>query len=210
MKKRTIKVIIPTLQWDWRTAKIKTDSWGITEVDPFPSYGHDPVLVKKVANQVSKLFPLPFPVHFYLPKFETLDRVNGWTEIRNKWTKKHQNPAPVEKAVIVLSGKRIPIHPAMTRYLVAHEYGHAVEEHLLRVLGKKDHEFRDEYVKLRGLKKQKYYGGGTWHVSSGEVFANDFRIIICGIEQEYWPHQGVPFPSPSKAPKAWKFWKKYL
>lgn len=41
-----------------------------------------------------------------------------------------------------------------------------------------------------------------------ELFANDFRIVVCGIEQEYWPHPG--FTHPLKLAKVRKWWAKHF
>ena len=43
------------------------------------------------------------------------------------------DPTPI--GLICLAGKRIPPHPAMTRYLMGHEYGHGVFYHLARLRG---------------------------------------------------------------------------
>ena len=109
---------------------------------------------------------------------------------------------PVRSAtgVIVISGKRIPIMPAMTRYLVSHEYGHLVETALVKA---KRLDI-NEYAKMRGCdsRNTEFYGGRTWHKAFGEIFANDFRIIVCDREPEFWPHP-VCHPSSDKALIEW-------
>src|SRR5205823_804865 len=106
---------------------------------------------------------------------------------------------------IYLSAKRIPIHPAMTRYLVAHEYGHVVEEWLNERLGNKLHDdtLIGFYRQLRSLDKPRAYGAGEWHRTPGEVFANDFRVLVCGVEPEFWPHPGIERPETSYTIRGW-------
>lgn len=82
--------------------------------------------------------------------------------------------------------------------LVAHEYGHVVEDFLNTAvrnnsLGSTATE--QEYAELRGLPLHiDAGGGGHWHDKPGEVMANDFRLLVCGVEPEYWPHPGIPRP----------------
>ncbi len=87
----------------------------------------------------------------------------------------------------------------MTRYLVAHEYGHHVEYQLSIARGARhahDPALMEEYAKLRGLPEQVHDGsGGRWHDSAHEVFACDFRVLVARVEMEFWPHPGVPGPA---------------
>lgn len=166
------------------------------EIDPFPAYPHDRVLVEALVAAVEGAYPIPErhrPI-WYLLSYDTLSYVNGWTDYGWDYDSK-EDPKPWT-SWIVLSGKRIPPHPAMTRYLVAHEYGHVVQRHLEALRGI-DHgvdTFIDEYRKRRGLRKAGRYGGGEWHRTPGEVFANDFRVLVAGVEADYWPHSGIPRP----------------
>ncbi len=107
----------------------------------------------------------------------------------------------------MLSAKRIPIHPAMVRYLVAHEYGHAAFHHVARLMGYLDGE-RDrleaKYIaEVRGadLSPPKY-SGGRWHRAFGEIIANDFRVAVMGREAEFWPHD-LPRPVVGDSVEAW-------
>lgn len=180
--------------------------WGKrrTFVDPFPCYGHDADLVDSTLIAVQQAFPLPpeVSVQFTILPFEELGRTNGWTQQDWEHLYDADNKPTGEKRYIptvVLSGKRIPPHPAMTRYLVPHEYGHIVAGWLAHKAGDKNADPRTvekDYAKLRGLKQDEehVYGGGSWHCDAGEVMANDFRILVCGLEPDYWPHPGVPRP----------------
>lgn len=173
-------------------------------VDPFPCYLHDHRLVKEVAEKVESLFPVSILPNYYLLPNEPLDRCNGFTSSDRAW--KADNSS-INEPFISLNGKRIPPHPAMTRYLVAHEYGHVVRYHIENDRGLKhsSNDLYDEYSKIRNIKnKPSNYGGLTWHITTGEIFANDFRILICGIEPEFWPH---PEPYPTEIPSIQEFWK---
>jgi hypothetical protein len=163
-------------------------------VDPFPAYPHDHKLVKETAEYCESVFPIPFPPTYYVLSFDTPAHTNGWAEQTNADWDDEKREYKSREGWIVLCGKRIPPHPAVTRYLVAHEYGHHVEYCLkhMRGLNEGSAEIRNEYAKLRGVKKTVPYGGGNWHASAGELFANDFRIKIMDIEFEYWPHPGFP------------------
>jgi hypothetical protein len=153
---------------------------------------------------------------------EGLDRVNGHCaedhvytrEDGSKWedsatcpcgcgeTTKHAGQAHS----IVLFGKRTAIHPAYTRYLVAHEYGHAAASRVRRALGWAAHDdskYEAAYMKLRGSSESDVrYGGKRWHMHPAEVMANDFRILVMQREAEFWPHE-IPPPAPDSAVAAW-------
>lgn len=166
------------------------------QVDPFPAYGHDPDLVRDVLDQVEALWPLPErhrPDLFILP-YESTSRTNGWTSYDYDYDAEVEEGGERPwKSWIALSAKRIPPHPAMTRYLVAHEYGHVVHRQIKALRGVKEHLELEDYAEIRGMSTKKY-GGGTWHSSLIEVFANDFRLCITGIEGEFWPHPGIDRP----------------
>ncbi len=173
------------------------------KADPFPCYPHDAATVRQLAERVERIFPIGRDVNIYVPEFEAAERTNGCCAVGYIWN--GQDKPRGWNASIVLSGKRIPIHPAMTRYLVAHEYGHAAERWIEELHGMEDGAMRAEYTKLRGAGTAKEYGGRTWHASIGEVFANDFRILLCETEEEFWPHPD--FPRPETQPHVRKWWE---
>jgi hypothetical protein len=206
------------LRWSFQgeapTFYVPSASYGRHEkVDPFPAYANDMALVRAEAERVAALFPLPATVTFVTLDREFVERTNGFTipDTDHDSTEKPK----AWSATIVLSGKRIPIHPAMTRYLVAHEYGHAVAEHLERTHGvptdKPNRDYDEErlyqeYRALRGMDADpKSYGGG-WHATVSELFANDFRILVAKSEIEFWPHPG--FLRPEELVKVVEFWKR--
>lgn len=195
---------------------IPSDGYGYgrsVKVDPFPAYAHDAELVRAEAERVAQSFPLKAMVRFVTLDREFLERTNGWTNIEADYDSS-ERPRPWS-ATIVLSGKRIPIHPAMTRYLVSHEYGHAVAGHLQRTHGTPsenpnreydENKLYEEYRALRGMPADpKSYGGG-WHATTSELFANDFRILVAKSELEFWPHPG--FLRPEELTKVVEFWKR--
>lgn len=175
------------------------------KVDPTPAYGHDLAVVESAIELVERAWPLPeaFGPDWIVLPVDTPARTNGWTSRHFDYTWKNpdgvdQSQAPW-RAYIALAGKLIPPHPAVTRYLVAHEYGHVVRHWLDRVFGYREEsdQLYREYAKLRGLPRRgRAYGAGAWHAAVSEIFANDFRIVVTGVELEYWPHPGVPRPTP--------------
>jgi hypothetical protein len=175
------------------------------KVDPFPCYPHDIALVTSEAERTASLFPVPFPVSVYVSAFEMEGRTNAhaFTEYDYDYDAKTADgeyPVKSGYGTIVISGKRIPIMPSMTRYLVSHEYGHLVEE----ALKKAKRLDVNEYAQMRGCEPRnaEFYGGRTWHKAFGEIFANDFRIIVCNREPEFWPHP-VAHPNSDKALIEW-------
>jgi hypothetical protein len=179
----------------------------------FPCYIHDPLMVQGLAKQVEDLFPVEVFPNWYLISHEAEGRTNGYATKETLWNWDKENDTHKAKGFepyIVLSGKRIPLHPAMTRYLVAHEYGHIAQYQLEAWQGIEEsysfEKFEAPYAELRGIEPQKGYGGGRWHTNTGEVIANDFRILVAGCEAEFWPHPGVAHPY--DVPQIQKFWEK--
>ena len=138
--------------------------------------------------------------------FEEVSRTNGFTAAQDRYDEELGKQVP-DGHFIVLAAKRIPPHPAMTRYLVAHEYGHAVEDWIWQRRGDTDHgsALKAEYSRMRRLPEVANYGGGTWHRSPNEVMACDFRLTIAGVESEFWPHPGIS--RPGKAVRRW--WERH-
>lgn len=174
------------------------------QIDPFPCYPHDIHLIEETAKKVEAAFPLTVLPNYYVLHYEEIGRTNGHTSRHSIWIDGQDEPD--YEPYIVLSGKRIPPHPAMTRYLVAHEYGHVVRWHVEKEKGYKasSQDLYKEYCKLRDMEYNDGYGGKKWHSAPGEVFANDFRILICETELEFWPHDE---PYPTDVPAIKEFWQ---
>ena len=191
----------------WTTKPALKGNWGHrSEVDATPAYPHDLDLVKAEAERVDAAFPIGVPVTVHISLWEDLGRTNGWAY--QDWAYRGDDERTFEVA-IALGAKRIPIHPAMTRYLVAHEYGHAVDYWLCHVREVQPNGLDEEYRKLRGLPKSSgRYGPGRWHANVGELIANDFRILVAKREPEFWPHPGIARPEALPAVRAW--WRKAL
>lgn len=181
------------------------------DVDPFPCYAHDKDDVVKIVNDIESKFPIKFKPKYFILHHEILCRVNGMSYQEYDYSKKE---APYNYTpFIIISGKRVPIHPAITRYLIPHEYGHAVEDWILHTEDITEGtqgaiDFKKEYAKMRKVKYSSAYGGNNWDTNIGEVFANDFRILVGGYEPEFWQHKSVQHPNESKDAKIW--WKKAI
>jgi hypothetical protein len=173
--------------------------------DQFPCYTHDHELVERIVKKCEKRFPVKFKPTYYIVPFECNSRTNGVYYSNEQWKEEGRNgEARVMAPYIVLWGKRIPIMPAMTRYLVSHEISHGVEANIAYKKGYKQvQEFTKEYMKVRGLEYSSGYGGKKWHTNSREIVANDIRILVFGEEKEFWPH---PCTHPEQLPHLSDFW----
>lgn len=191
-------------RWQFRDSLLTwcpVNRYGFTSTfDPFPAYAHDRRAAELAAAYVTgRCVPL-WDVDLYLADREEVSRSNGHSNIHEghyeggEWVK-HRS------GMIMLGGKRIPPHPAMTRHLVGHEYGHNVAYMLnslrddVKHLGSTEGLERD-YAKVRGLPEASVHHGegGSWHDSACEIMACDFRILLLGVETEFWPHPGIPRP----------------
>jgi hypothetical protein len=186
------------LNWDWEGSpayKLRTpgSDWSHSvRVDPFPCYAHNWELVYRTAKLVELEFPIGFKPHYFLLSHEALARTNGEATRNNIYGTGSIHPMPYVP-VIVLSGKRTPLHPAMTRYLVAHEYGHCVDNWINFCLGKDFDCLDQDYASMRQIQHNQDYGGQKWHTNIGEII--DFRVTVCRTEIEFWPHD-VPMNTP--------------
>lgn len=178
----------------WRHPKHKYHLCAV--FDPFPAYAHTQIYALDAASDVQAACPPLWDVEIYLADREEDARTNGHSNIYES----HRDDDEPNLGFVLLSGKRIPPHPAMTKYLVAHEYGHHVEWMITHLRGGKhvrDESWLEDYAKMRGLDTGvvMHHGeGGTWHDSIHEIFACDFRIMVPRIEENYWPHPGIPHP----------------
>lgn len=195
--------------WPFRgQPQVRAGGYAI-HVDPFPGYSHDPEIVARALADVERAFPLAYPPTVYLLDREPVERTNGWAEPDTTWDPDAGDSGEWTHTTgrIVLAGKRIPPHPAVTRYLVAHEYGHHVEwEIAWRRTGSADDRdaIKAEYRELRGLEEQNDHAtGGTWHKSVVDVIADDFRLLVAEVEVEHWPHPGVARPEDVPEVLAW-------
>lgn len=176
------------------------------KVDPFPCYTHDSVLVDAIASRCEQVFPTQYPPFYYICNYECEGRTNGSAHHDSVYD--HESGKTTEwETHIYLWGKRIPPHPAMTKYLVSHEYGHLVQHQIERNRGLDCHNdsLRHEYMKLRPGSNWGY-GAKRWHSNVGELIANDFRICVMEMESGFWPHNG--FPHPLEVVEIQDFWEK--
>ncbi len=204
--------------WDFHTS---APTWrhptyaGSATFDPFPAYPHDIDTAATTALAVQERVPPLWNVELFIADREEVGRSNGFSSVHQqghhdedgKWTRDD----PV--GIIMLSGKRIMPHPAMTRYLVGHEYGHHVEWMLNHARGSRhlqDNAVVRDYAQMRGLPPEAVHhgSGGRWHDSVDEIFACDFRLVVCALESEFWPHPDVPRPEDVPGLRDW--WEKAL
>jgi hypothetical protein len=178
-----------------------------SKIDPFPAYAHDPARVDFHLSEVQASFPVGIPPHCFLLSHEEMGRTNGYADVAHDYDQKTGKSVP--KPFIVLCAKRIPIMPAMTRYLVAHEYGHVVEYWIRRMEGgdkgpleRTESPMLQEYARMRDMPMQMIGRGGDWHSALTEVFANDFRILVANAEVEFWPHE-VEHPHQVSCLRGW-------
>jgi hypothetical protein len=181
------------------------------KVNPYPCYAHDVERVEVELARLQTIAPLPFPLLIAILSHEFTGGTNGFYREQPKF-KESGGGYDYHIGQICLCGKVIPIMPAMTRYLVSHEYGHGVEDQLQRMYVKserltseKDGALRAYYTEHVRPECVANYGPGKWHSNVGELFANDFRILVSSREAEFWPHPG--FSHPTETPAAIEFWK---
>ncbi len=199
------------MKWDWDgsypsyyTKTPNSRHGGIyLKFDPFPCYNHNIELIKSELSRVEKIFPIQFETHCFIFKFECQSRTNGQA-YTNTIDYKSDDKKETWDGVIDLYGKRIPIHPAMSRYLCSHEYSHIIDNWICRERGLEYNGLDEEYAKLRNIECNAKYGGRNWDSNIGEVIANDIRICIFDSEIEFWPHR---CEHPLKNQKVIDFWK---
>jgi len=210
--------IMSSSRWEFRdtgpTWQHPVYGGGRAKWDPFPCYRHEMDAAIAAAEHVARVCPPPWPVTIYLADLEETSRTNAYSYLHE--TGHYEDGTWVDdepSGLIMLAGKRIPPHPAVTAYLIGHEYGHQAEwminfaagrERLHSPLAARD------YIKVRGLPDEAdHHGsGGAWHDSVHEILACDFRILACGLEPGYWPHPGVPRPEDIPGLPAW--WEETL
>jgi hypothetical protein len=203
---RVIQITDDQIQWDFdgnpkAILKTANSQWvSYVTVDPFPCYSHDIELVRRCAEEAEERFRIGFKTFWFTLPMEASGRTNGAATDN---TIKYKGDEKSWDGVIYLSGKRIPLHPGMTRYLCFHEYGHIVDNWICYKRKLEHSGFDNEYAQMRGIENFKGYGGRRWHKNVGEVIANDFRIAVCGIEPEFWPHPGIEHPNNVPAVHDW-------
>lgn len=187
------------IRWDWERGPFYAVHRMAANIplDPTPGYAHDAEIVRDTLARVDKAWPHEGNVTYHLASLEATCRTNAQTT--TQWAKGGGTAAHH----VFMSGKRIPPHPAMTRYLVAHEYGHCVEDWIAKRRGTSDDDVIREYAKVRGLRGDLRGTPGRWHSATAEVFACDFRYLVADVATDYWPHPGIPRPERCRAAVRW-------
>jgi hypothetical protein len=186
------------LQWAFRDGNPRYSyserGGGSCEVDPMPCYAHDATIAVPAISTIELIWKPETPVVWHLAAFEDTGRTNAFAQKLEDYYEEYGDGRKWTSHIF-LSGKRTPINPAVTEYVVAHEYGHHVDYWIanrsypdIERDYERDTEFQKAYAVLRGCDYSKKYGAGNWHNSIGEIIANDFRILIAGVQTNYWPH----------------------
>lgn len=107
----------------------KNSSGRHVPVDPFPCAKHDKKLLRKFAENIEDKFPIGALVHYHILPHETTGRSNAWASYSTFYSHDEKNLREkyLMEGIVLFSGKRTICHPLMTKYLVAHEYGHIVD-----------------------------------------------------------------------------------
>jgi hypothetical protein len=190
--------------WSFRDSTLRYNYPGYGHLgtfDPFPAYAHNLAEADRAARHVAECCPPLWDVHILAADREETGRTNGYSLVHAR--QHYADGAWVQDeplGLVVMAGKRIPPHPAMTRYLVAHEYGHHVCWMIGHARGAshlQDESWLEDFAAARGLPGDlvRHGSGGTWHRALAEIFACDFRIAVCHIEDGYWPHPGIAHPT---------------
>jgi hypothetical protein len=151
--------VAETGQWEFRESALRwypPQRYALgSKFDPMPCYPHDFTVAERAAAHVQECCPPLWDVDCWIADREEIARTNGHSALDDghyedgEWVKER-------RGFILLSGKRVQPHPAMTRYLIAHEYGHNVAYMInsLRDEGKhaaSTEPLEREYAKVRGL-----------------------------------------------------------
>lgn len=175
------------------------------QLDPFPCYSHQKELLLKEIEYVENKVPLPYKPEWMILPFESFCRTNGQATDNKKWL---EDGKTLPRPYITIFGKRIPIMPAMTRYLICHEYCHVIHMNLAHIFNMDYNEFGTMYAqKVRKMDSFEKYGALRWHNNEREILANDLRILIFDRENEFWPHD---VQHPSKRPDIKEWWEETL
>jgi hypothetical protein len=176
-------------------------------VDPRPCYTHDIDRVERELIRCEDHYPL-LDIHnaeLHVISHEFIDRNNGfttseevhyrdnerWAEPFKRWDGEEATRGGLAHT-IVICGKRIPPMPGHTRYIISHEYGHALFHTKTRLMGyplSEEDKFKKRYMAARG--QPDFVEGKRWHQAIGEIAANDFRFVV-NSETEFWPHEVPP------------------
>jgi len=199
------------LFWDYRSGVPyhAYAGWsGKAELDPIPSYSHKREHAQPILDICVEKFPPLNPLTLWLANKDELGRTNGFSQRCWDYRNQREDGSYPRTSHIYLCAKRIPLHPAMTRYLVAHEYGHHIQWWAEIIRGMDEQPFEDAYSELRTGTHNGHGSPGRWHNSAAEVFACDFRILVAGVETEFWPHDTIPYPT--EVPAVVEWWAKLV
>lgn len=188
------------------------------KVDPFPCGKHNVEIAKPLIERIESIFPTKAILKWVFIPCETAGRTNAWASYTGLWKEELKKEHKIE-CIITLSGKRPIVHPHMTKYLVAHEYGHIVDYWISACMKEEKGEncndenlFRKLYSEVRGVPdNDSDYGGGRWVNNIKEIIADDFRIVLGQTDTDFYLHNSCEHPM--MCPNIIEFWhemrKKY-
>jgi hypothetical protein len=198
----TIKTILDD-QLDWPTGDSSYPEFGFLDnrhtvkLDPFPGYCHNHLTAKATIIDCVKAFPPQTNLTTWLSRWDDLSRYNGFL-YRDSFKYNENNEPLTYHTHIFLTGKKTPIHPVSTRALIAHEYGHAVAYWLELKTQRPVEQIYDEYVDVvlgnNCTNDRELEHAGRilpWHRRIQEIFADDFRVFLAGIDTDFYPHYNI-------------------
>ncbi len=179
------------------------------DIDPFPCNSHNSKLLLETVTKVEGKFKIGAPTRWIVLPNDTTHYTNAYAQ-KNYVSGEENRKKYKFEGMIVMAGKRTIIHPAMTKYLVAHEYGHMVDYWITAMMNEKldstnETIFRKKYAEMRGIEYNEKYGGGNWVDNIGEIIADDFRIVVANTDKDFYLHTCT---HPLEHTEVKKYWSK--
>lgn len=178
----------------YRVNKLSSDFYEDIKIDPFPCTSHNMEIIKKEVEVVERHFPIGSLLQWIIIPHEFISRSNAYASYEEIWRDERKEKNKLD-AWIVFCGKRTNIHPAMTKFLVSHEYGHQVDYWITHCMMEEEKSndrdiFRKKWAEVRGIEwsNDEGYGAGRYHNSITEMIADEFRVVVMDRDTDFWQH----------------------